>query len=254
MRRFSRSQGGGLPLTLILAVLGPACFGSIPVFSGEFLGIVEFKNGIVWPKPKMVDPGVLGGHPSDAIVLFDGKSMSAWEGGGNWIVQDGCATAHKQSIRSKQSFGDCQLHVEWATPAVVTGHSQGRGNSGVFMMGKFEIQVLDSYNNDTYPDGQAAGVYKQRPPLVNVCRKPGEWQTYDIVFRVPHFDPQGKLLQPAFVTVLQNGVLVLDHFQIQGETSYVAAPVYHPLPAKGPIELQYHNNPVRFRNIWLREL
>ncbi len=254
MRRFFRCPNHGVRFALIIAALGPTGFGLVSVFSGEFLGIVEYKSGIVWPKPKMVDPGTSGGHPSDAIVLFDGKNMSAWEGGDKWIVQDGCAIANKQSINSKQSFGDCQLHVEWATPAVVTGHGQGRGNSGVFLMGKFEIQVLDSYNNDTYPDGQAAGVYKQRPPLVNACRKPGEWQTYDIVFHTPHFDAHGKLLQPAFVTLLQNGVLVLDHFQIQGETSYVAPPVYQPLPPKGPIQLQYHGNPVRFRNIWIREL
>lgn len=248
------SQNRVFRLALMIAIVGPACPVPLALLGGEFLGIVEYKSGIVWPKPKMVDPGAIGGHPSDAIVLVDGKSMSAWEGGDKWIVRDGYVIANKQSITSKQSFGDCQLHVEWATPSVVSGHGQGRGNSGVFMMGKFEIQVLDSYNNDTYPDGQAAGVYKQRPPLVNACRKPGDWQSYDIIFHTPHFDKQGKLRKPAFVTLLHNGVLVLDHFEIQGETSYIAPAVYQPLPPKGPIQLQYHGNPVRFRNVWIREL
>jgi hypothetical protein len=222
--------------------------------AGELPGIVEYKSGIVWPKPKVVDPGPLGGPPADAIVLFDGKSLSKWEGGQHWIVKDGCAIANQQSILTKQAFGDCQLHVEWATPEKVVGNGQGRGNSGVFMMNKFEIQVLDSYHNDTYPDGQAAGVYKQTPPLVNACRKPGQWQTYDIIFRTPHFDKDGKLQKPAYVTLLHNGVLVLDHFQIQGSSSYVAPAKYEPLPPKAPIQLQFHNNPVRFRNIWIREL
>ena len=171
----------------------------------------EWVSGIPWPEPKVVDPGPVGGPPSDAIVLFDGKDLSQWEGGDKWHVKDGYAIAAGNDIHTKQAFGDCQLHVEWATPEKVEGHGQERGNSGVFMMGLYEIQILDSYDNPTYFDGQAAAIYKQRPPLVNACRKPGQWQTYDIVFEAPRFDEQGKLVRPAFVTVLQNGVLVQNH-------------------------------------------
>ena len=176
----------------------------------------EWVSGIAWPEPKVVDPGPVGGPPSDAVVLFDGKSMSAWEGGEEWPVKDGYVVTAGHDIHTKQAFGDCQLHVEWATPEKVKGHGQERGNSGVFLMGLYEIQILDSYNNPTYFDGQAAAVYKQRPPLVNACRKPGQWQTYDILFEAPRFDAAGKLVRPAYVTVLQNGVLVQNHFQIQG--------------------------------------
>ena len=165
-----------------------------------------------------------------------------------------CHRRRRDLIYTKQGFGDCQLHVEWATPEKVEGHGQGRGNSGVFMMGLYEIQILDSYDNPTYFDGQAAGIYKQRPPLVNACRKPGQWQTYDIIFEAPRFGKQGKLVRPAFVTFLHNGVLVQNHFQIQGTTSWDQAPKYTAHPSKLPLALQYHGNPVRFRNIWIREL
>ena len=137
----------------------------------------------------------------------------------DWKVQDGCVIADKHDIETKQAFGDCQLHVEWAAPEKVVGSGQGRGNSGVFMMGHYEIQILDSYDNDTYYDGQCAGIYKQHPPMVNACRKPGEWQTYDIIWEAPQFDKQGKLLKPAYVTVLQNGVVVQNHFELPGATS-----------------------------------
>jgi hypothetical protein len=217
-------------------------------------GLVEYKNGLIWPEPKVIDPGPVGGPPSDAIVLFDGKDLSKWVDGNRWIVKDGYAVADRQSIRTKDSFGDCQLHVEWAAPEKVTGSGQGRGNSGVILMTQYEVQILDSYQNDTYYDGQCASVYKQHPPLVNACRKPGQWQTYDIVFRSPRFDAQGKLTRPACVTVLHNGVLVQDHYELQGETSYFHAPRYQAHPPKMPLELQYHWNPVRFRNIWIREL
>ena len=149
------SQNRVFRLALMIAIVGPACPVPLALLGGEFLGIVEYKSGIVWPKPKMVDPGAIGGHPSDAIVLVDGKSMSAWEGGDKWIVRDGYVIANKQSITSKQSFGDCQLHVEWL--------GQGRGNNAVFLMNIYEVQVLDSYNNSTYVDGQASAVYKQQP-------------------------------------------------------------------------------------------
>ena len=180
--------------------------------------------------------------------------MSAWEHGDLWIVQDGYVVADK-SIRTKQSFGDVQLHLEYAAPQEATGDGQGRGNSGVlFMAGRYEVQILDSYNNQTYFDGQAAAIYKQHPPLVNACRKPGEWQTYDIVFMVPQFDLQGRLVEPAYATVFHNGVLVQNHFKLAGTTPFIQAPSYVAHPAKLPLELQYHHNPVRFRNIWIREI
>jgi hypothetical protein len=214
----------------------------------------EYLSGIKWPEVKVVDPGEPGTHPGDAIVLFDGKDMSQWVDGDDWKVQDGYVITTKHDLHTKQAFGDCQLHVEWAAPEEVSGSGQGRGNSGVFLMSLYELQVLDSYDNSTYPDGQAGAIYKQQPPLVNVCRKPGEWQTYDVVFSAPKFDEQGKLAKPAYITVLQNGVLVQNHFELQGATSFIEAPKYTAHAAKMPMQLQYHNNKVRFRNIWIREL
>ena len=214
----------------------------------------EWISGIPWPAPPVVNPGPVGGPPSDAVVLFDGKDLSQWNNADKWKVQDGYAISGGNDIQTKQAFGDCQLHVEWATPEKVEGSSQGRGNSGVFLMSLYEVQILDSYDNKTYFDGQAASVYKQNPPLVNACRKPGEWQTYDIVFEAPRFDPQGDLTRPAFVTVLQNGVLVQNHFQIQGTTAWDVPPKYKAHAAKLPMILQYHGNLVRFRNVWIREL
>ena len=223
------------------------------------LNAAEYVSGIPWPEPKVVNPGPVGGPPSDAIVLFDGRDLSQWVGGNDWLVQDGYAISAKHDIYTKRSFGNCQLHVEWATPEKVEGDGQGRGNSGVFMMStidalRYEIQILDSYRNRTYFDGQAASIYKQRPPLVNACRKPGQWQSYDIVFEAPRFDRSGKLVRPAFVTILQNGVLVQNHTKIVGFTAWDRAPQYTAHPAKAPLLLQFHHNPVRFRNIWIREL
>jgi hypothetical protein len=214
----------------------------------------EWISGIPWTEPAVVDPGPIGGPPSDAVVLFGGKDLSKWDGGDKWKVQDGYAISGGNDITTKQGFGDCQLHVEWATPEKVEGEGQGRGNSGVFLMGLYEVQILDSYGNKTYYDGQAAAIYKQHPPLVNACRKPGQWQTYDIVFEAPRFDKKGNLTRPAFITVLQNGVLVQNHLQIQGTTAWDVGPKYAAHAAKLPIILQYHGNPVRFRNIWIREL
>jgi hypothetical protein len=229
-------------------------------FFASALQADEWKSGIPWPEVKVVDPGKVGGPPSDAIVLFDGKDLSQWEGG-QWQVKDGCMIAagdnntwERQGLNTKQAFGDCQLHIEWASPEKVEGVEQERGNSGVFIMGLYEVQILDSYENPTYRDGQAAAIYKQHPPLVNVCRKPGEWQTYDIVFEAPRFDAQGNLTRPAFVTVLHNGVLVQNHFEIQGATAWDQVPKYTAHASKLPLSLQYHHNPVRFRNIWIREL
>lgn len=214
----------------------------------------EYLSGVNWPLPKVVDPGPTGGPPADAVVLFDGKDLSKWENGEDWFVQDGAAVAQKHDIHTKQAFGDCQLHVEWAEPEKIEGAGQGRGNSGVFLMGIYEVQVLDSYQNDTYPDGQCGAIYKQRPPLVNVNRKPGEWQTYDIIWQGPRFDAAGKLTRPAHITVLQNGVLVQNHFKLRGQTFWDQKPHYSPHPPKLPLALQFHANPVRFRNIWIREL
>ena len=206
-------------------------------------------------EPRVVDPGP---PPADAIVLFDGKDLSQWQSGSGapakWTVQDGAAVVSGMGgISTKQEFGDCQLHIEWATPAVVKGSGQGRGNSGVFLQSRYEIQVLDSYNNKTYFDGQAGAVYKQHAPLGNVCRKPGEWQSYDIIYHAPRFDENGNVLKPGRFTVLQNGVLVQDNVEVKGPTSG-PAPKYKPHPLKQPLALQNHGNPVRYRNIWIREL
>jgi hypothetical protein len=210
----------------------------------------EYKSGIVWTEPVVVTAASV---PSDAIVLFDGSNLDQWKGGDQWEVQDGIATARKTSISTKQSFGDCQLHLEFATPSEVKGTGQGRGNSGVYLMERYEVQILDSYDNATYFDGQCGAVYKQQPPIVNACRKPGEWQTYDIIFEAPRFDESGNVAHPAVVTVLQNGVLVQNHFELQGSTSYYEAPKYSKHDDKAPIQLQHHGNPVQFRNIWIRE-
>lgn len=218
----------------------------------------EYKSGKVWAEPKKVDPGPApekpADVPSDAIVLFDGKDMTAWEGAESWEVADGAVTVGTQDIHTKQPFGDCQLHVEWATPAEVKGEGQGRGNSGIYLMGRYELQVLDSYDNQTYFDGQAGSIYKQVPPLVNASRKPGEWQTYDIVFHAPHFNDDGSVKTPATITAFHNGVLVQDHYALAGATFYDRPPSYTAHAEKEPLVLQSHHNPVRYRNVWVREL
>jgi hypothetical protein len=214
----------------------------------------EYLSGKVWPEPPLVDPGPSGGPPADAIVLFDGSDLTQWEGGENWLVEEGVATCRGGGITSKQAFGDCQLHVEWAAPAEVSGEGQGRGNSGIYLMSNYEIQILDSYDNPTCFDGQCGALYKQAPPLVNACRKPGEWQTYDIVFRAPRFNGDGTLQEAGHVTVLHNGVLIHNHTEIEGTTAWDQAPAYHAHPDKLPLHIQDHGNPVRFRNIWIREL
>ena len=214
----------------------------------------EYLSGIRWQQPPVVEPGEeCGDPPSDAVVLFGGEDLSKWTGGENWTVKDGVAITGEGFIRTKQEFGDCQLHLEWSAPTPAKGSGQGRGNSGVFLMGRYEVQILDSYQNETYYDGQAGAIYKQTPPAVNVTRPPGEWNTYDIFWTAPRFDEQGELKSPAYVTVVHNGVLVLNHFALEGQTPYSRPPSYEAHPPKGPIGLQDHNNPVRFRNIWVRE-
>jgi len=244
-------QGTPVSRPRALAIAG-ILLGTTLVVRGALVD--EFKSGIKWLEPRVIDPGPIGGPPSDAIVLFDGKDLSQWTGGEKWEVIDGVAIPREADITSKQEFGDCQLHVEWAAPAEVSGEGQGRGNSGVYLMDRYELQVLDSYDNKTYFDGQAASIYKQHPPMVNACRKPGEWQAYDVIFTAPQFDDQGKVLKPAYITVLQNGVVVQNHFELLGSTFYERPPVYEAHPAKGPIHLQFHGNPVRYRNIWVREI
>ena len=215
----------------------------------------------VWtPVPEVITPGEGTLPPSDAIILFNGNDLSEWSGMTGsiapWEVKDGIVTVVPKSggIKTRRSFGDCQLHVEWRTPAKVKGDGQGRGNSGIFLMERYEIQVLDSYNNSTYSNGQAGSVYKQHIPLVNACKAPGEWQSYDIIFKAPRFNSDGSLLSPAIVTVLHNGVLIQNNVEIQGITTYVGKPSYEPHPDKLPISLQDHSNPVSYRNIWIREL
>ena len=206
-------------------------------------------------EPAAVTPGTAGSPPSDAVVLFDGKDLSAWKSDDGsdpkWKVEGGHMEVRGKSIMTRQEFGVVQLHLEWATPAEVKGEGQGRGNSGVYFQGRYEIQVLDSYQNKTYFNGQAASFYGHNAPLVNASRKPGEWQAYDIVFHPPKPGADGKVLPGSF-TVIHNGVLVQDHIPIQGDAS-VAAKFSGATP-KGPLLLQDHGNPVRYRNIWVRKL
>jgi hypothetical protein len=211
--------------------------------------------------PRTVTPGATpGAPPSDAVVLFDGRDLSKWEsergGEPQWDVADGAMQVKPKAggIRTKQPFGSVQLHIEWATPSEVKGEGQGRGNSGVFLMGQYEIQVLDSYENQTYFHGQASAVYKQHAPLVNASRKAGEWQTYDIIFHAPRFNADGKILERARFTVLHNGVLVQDNVEVMGITVHEGPPYYETHPEKLPLMLQDHGDLVRFRNIWVREL
>jgi hypothetical protein len=220
------------------------------------------------PQPDVVTPGTEssqekpGRPPSDAIVLFDGTSFAKWatmvKGQAvepKWKLQDGYMEVVDGAggIGTREAFGDMQLHIEWAAPAEVKGKSQERGNSGVLLMGRYEIQVLDCYNNPTYADGGAASIYGQYPPLVNACRKPGEWQSYDIFFEAPRFDGE-KLTRPAYATVVHNGVLVQNHREILGDTPHAKRGTYKPHPAELPLQLQNHHGAVRYRNIWVRRL
>lgn len=236
------------PMKRIASGLATLCLLTAVAFAAQ-----EWKSGVDWREPTIITPGDGTAPPSDAIVLFDGTNLDAWAGVENWEFKDGYGVVGS-NIVSKQKFGDCQLHLEFATPEKVEGEGQGRGNSGVYFMGKYEVQILDSYDNTTYYDGQCGSLYKQHPPLVNCCRKPGEWQAYDIIFTAPRFHADGSLKSPAFVTALQNGVLVQNHYQLQGPTDYIQPPRYSRHPLRESLKLQYHNNPTRFRNIWIRDL
>jgi hypothetical protein len=221
-------------------------------------------NEVPAPKnpPRVVVAGAtIGAPPADAIVLFDGTDLSKWEkekGGGpaEWTVADGAIVVKPKTggIRTRQGFGDVQLHIEWATPSPARGSGQDRGNSGVFFQSTYEVQVLDSFENATYWHGSAGSVYKQYAPLVNVSRKPGEWQVYDIVYHAPAFNEDGRVTKRATFTVFYNGVLVQDHVEVMGVTTNEGPPYYKAHADKLPLSLQDHDHTVRFRNIWVREL
>ncbi len=211
------------------------------------------------PEPPKVTPGEsiaqdkAGTAPSDAVVLFDGKDLSQWQPSG-WKMEDGELVAIEGYLTSKEEFGDCQLHVEWLAPTEPAERITNRGNNGLFLLGTIEVQIFDSYTTKIYPDGQAAAIYAQTPPLVNSCRKPGQWQTFDIVFYAPKFDDDHKLLEPARITMLHNGLLVHHNQEIYGHTPHANLASYESLKAKGPIAFGAHHCPVRFRNIWIRPL
>jgi 3-keto-disaccharide hydrolase len=212
------------------------------------------------PVPPKVTPGEGTAAPSDAIILFDGKDLSKWQsekgGPAQWKIENGCVTIvpGTGSIQTKQSFGDVQLHIEWRAPLNPKGDGQDHGNSGVYLQKRYEIQVLDCYTNKTYVNGQTASVYKQYAPLVNACKPTGEWQTYDIIFMAPRFNENGSLFAPGTITLLHNGILVLNNVKLQGPTEYIGLPKYIAHDLKQPLLLQDHDNPVSFRNIWVREL
>lgn len=251
-----------LSITALFA-FGPLLIAQVP----DSLVKASAKTEVWEPVPRSVTPGKsCGDAPSDAIVLFNGKSLSSWvkEKDGSapgWkLDKDGAMTVVKGSgnIKTKEAFGDCQLHIEWREPAAIAGSSQTRGNSGIFFMGQYELQVLDSYNNPTYVNGQAGSIYKQHIPLVNASRKPGEWQYYDVIFTAPRFFADGKVQSPARITVLHNGVLVQNNVEIKGHTVWIGKPEYTKHGDKEPIVLQDHGldggNPMSYRNIWIREL
>jgi hypothetical protein len=273
-----KNLGAGL---LVLAVASP--FAIIGAESNRAETIEGSRNtpllpGGKWhvhdpdrPQPPVVTPGAafsqLAPAPSDAEVLFDGKDLSKWQSARGqaapWPIKDGYTeTAAGQGIRTRGKWADFQLHVEFATPTPARGTGQARGNSGILINNMYEVQILDSYHDKTYPDGQCAAIYGQSPPLVNASKAPGEWQTYDIIFESPRWDSQGKLEKKAVITVLHNGLVVQNHYELIGMTDGINGRVpwnslskyAAPHPPEVFIELQYHNNPVRFRNIWIRKI
>src|ERR1700761_6605833 len=251
----------------------PARQAAPPSAAGAQGTTARHEDTEIWgPEPKVVTPGTTNSAPpSDAIVLFDGKNLDEWvmnrdKSPANWSVSDGVLTVNKDkepgNIETKRKFKDFQFHIEWKIPENITGTSQARGNSGVFLASTgagdagYELQVLDSYNNKTYVNGMAGSIYKQAIPLANPTRKPGEWQTYDVVWTAPTFNADGSVKTPAYVTVLFNGVLVENHFELKGQTLYIGKPFYKAYTS-APIKLQAHGDksePISFRNIWIREL
>ncbi len=255
---------GGIGLTAVLiawmSVFSPqdqeVGYTDTPYLPGHKWRVHDAKR----PAPPVVDPtGGPKGIPADAIPLFQGGDLSRWRSADGkpaaWKLEgDFMEVNGTGSILTRQDLGDGQLHIEWCAPEVPKGASQHRGNSGVFLMSRYEVQILDSYRNRSYADGQAAAMYGQYPPLVNACRPPGEWQTYDIVFRAPRFDENGRLAEPARVTVFHNGLCVHDDRAFIGQTAHRAVARYHAHDSKAPLMLQDHGNPVRFRNIWFRPM
>jgi len=269
-------------ITVLIAILAVVILLLIPAntSTGQGTKLVKAKDGsgiigykdtpiLPWcgyhvhdpdrPAPKKVTPagpdvtGKTGKAPTDAIILFDGTTLRQWKIS-DWKIENGELIAVTGNLTTKQPFGDYQLHIEWMAPNPPQGGIWDRGNNGVMLMGLFEIQVYDSYTERLYPDGQAASIYGQTPPMVNACRKPGQWQTFDIIFYAPVFK-SGKLEKPAYVTVLHNGVLVHHNQKIYGPTGHrILARYEKPIPQKLPLSLSAHNNPVRFRNIWIRPL
>ena len=237
---------------------------SLDLFAQQMMKEGEYKpedTEFYEPKIKKITPGENNQPPSDAIVLFDGKDLSAWESAKDgskapWTVQDGYFTVKPGTgnVKTKEDFGDFQLHIEWRSPQKIEGEGQGRGNSGIFLQGLYEVQVLDSYESPTYVNGQAGSIYKQHPPLVNATKPPTEWDVYDIIYTAPKFDEKnGALLEAGYVTVLHNGVVVQNRSKLQGTTEYIGTPkwVAH---GDGPIVLQDHSNTTSFRNVWIRPL
>jgi len=255
---------------LLPAVSGALMFAAVALFAQQ-PSTAKPEDTEVWqPVPRIVTPGATDAAPSsDAIVLFDGGNLDQWVSAqdhspAKWLVKGDVLTVNKAdgNIETRRTFRDYQLHIEWKIPRDITGSGQARGNSGVFLASTgpgdagYELQVLDSYNNKTYVNGQAGSIYKQSPPLVNPNRKPGEWQSYDVVWTAPRFNTDGSLQSPAYVTVFMNGVLVQNHFQLKGQTLYIGKPFYKPYD-RAPIKLQAHGDhsqPISFRNIWVREL
>lgn len=241
-----------LHFTLLLLAFGTTCLQA---------QITDPKATEVWsPVPRVVTPGTGTQPPSDALVLFDGTHWNEWTSAKEnsavaWTLQDGAGTVvpNTGDIVSKRSFGDMQLHLEFRAPIVVKGEGQGRGNSGVFLQNRYEVQILDAFENRTYSNGQTGSIYKQSIPLVNACRKPGEWQTYDILYTAPRFNSDGILVAPAHVTVLHNGIVIQLNTEIKGTTEYIGLPK-NEAHGKGPIKLQDHGDLVSYRNIWVREL
>jgi hypothetical protein len=264
-----RRQSPVVSLALVLAVFAVAHgqepkslgYSDTPMLPG---GKWHVHDG-ARPQPTVVTPGTFstqeipGAPPSDAVVLFDGRDLSRWQNEKGqpaaWKIESGAmvVVAGAGGIQTKEPFGDCQLHVEWSAPSPPKGDGQDRGNSGVFLMSRYEIQVLDSFHAQTYPDGQAAAIYGQFPPLVNAARRPGEWQTYDIVFTAPRFNGQA-VAAPATVTVFHNGIVVHNHTTLIGSTVHRALGKYDVHPTKAPLMLQDHAHPVRYRNIWIRQI
>ncbi len=232
-------------------VISHARLGTLALIAGSvFVAVAEESPRVVTPGSTPQDA------PSDAIVLFDGSCLENWRAGdgsdAKWKLVKGAMEVNGTgSIMTRQEFGSVQVHVEWRTPSEVKGNGQGRGNSGVYLQGRYEVQVLDSYENETYFDGQAGAIYSKHPPLVNACRKPGEWQTYDIIFHAPKLAEDGESVLPGHFTVLHNGVLIQSHAPIGGSTT---ASQFRGVAPKGPLLLQDHGNPVQYRNIWIRPL